>query len=351
MDKLNILDCTIRDGGYVNNWNFTQEQVKNLYQSLSNSGVDYMEIGFRREKIKDELSKFGPWYFCDEELLNNTLNDIKGCKIAVMAQLGTFSINNFIPKKDSKIDMVRVLMAYHGFNKKTDEEIDLKLLDEGIEQMNQLRKLGYEVSFNIGRIDKINENQLDIICKKISKVDLKYFYMADTYGELDLHSSKKYIDLFNKLLHDKYKTNIKVGFHAHNNLQNATCKTLYASMLNIGSIDGTILGYGRGSGNACTELLVLDRIKNYKENYNFIPLFIFADKYLKNYKENIVDCSYNLIYVLTAYYGMHVNYAIEIIQKQDKMPIKEVITIYEKIIENKKNMFYYPNLITEYKNI
>lgn len=347
---MEILDCTIRDGGYVNNWNFTIDEVTKLYNSLSIANVDYMEIGFRRTKNEIDSKKFGPWYYCDEDLINKTIIELNDCKISIMAQLDTFEVSDFILKKDSKISMIRVLMAYHGFNKKTDDEIDMKLLEKGIEQMKELKKMGYELSFNIGRIDKISSAQLDIICKKISEVDIKYFYMADTYGELDLFSTKKYIDLFKYYLNEKYKTNIQVGFHAHNNLQNATSKTLYASMLGVGAIDGTILGYGRGSGNACLELLLIDRVKNYNKKHNFKEIMKYGDKYIKGYKENYSNCSYNLLYVLAAHYGFHINYAIELIEKVEKMNMEKIFQIFDEILKQKKNMFYYNDLITSIIN-
>ncbi len=342
---MEIIDCTIRDGGYVNDWKFSKKQVSELYDSLNSAGVDYMEIGFRREKNESDISKFGEWYFCDESLLNETIIEKKKCKIAVMAQLDTFEIDNFIHKKDSKIDMIRILMAYHGFNKKTDDQIDVKLLDKGIEQMKELRKMGYELSFNIGRIDKLSDEQLDFICKKISEVDLKNFYMADTYGSLDLFSTKKYVELFKYLLEEKYKTNIKIGFHAHNNFQNATPKTLYALQCGASSIDGTVLGFGRGSGNASTELLLIDLNKNFGKNYNFREILKYADKNIKGYQDDNSDCSYNLLYVLAATYGFHVNYAIEFIEKLPKMDMANILKIFDEILKRKMNMFYYGDLI------
>ena len=97
-----LLNCTIRDGGYINNWEFTKEQVLDCYKSVTEGNIDYFEIGFRREKNKKEVGKFGQWYNASEELINETIQDYQGCKIAIMAQLGTFEITDFVPKKIPK---------------------------------------------------------------------------------------------------------------------------------------------------------------------------------------------------------------------------------------------------------
>ena len=344
-----IFDCTIRDGGYVNDWKFTDEQVYNCYESSSKSGTDYCEIGFKRTENEKDKVKFGKWYFCTEDTINNALKDYKGCKVAVMAQIGTFSISDFTEKKNSKIDMVRVLMAYHGFNKKTDNEIDMETLKKGIQQMQELINMGYEVTFNIGRIDKLTNIQLKTICEKVSKVDIKYFYMADTYSSLDINSTKDLIvnvkNIFNEL-----NTDVKIGFHAHNSMQNGTSKAIQAIKNGVDIIDGTVIGYGRGPGNAALELILIYLNQNTECNYKFQYIFEYADKYLCNYKQNSSNCNYNLIYVLASYYGCHVNYAIELIEKQPKMPMNSVFELFNRINNIDKNNFYYNNLINDILN-
>ena len=168
MTDIKLLDCTIRDGGYVNDWKFTNEQVRECYTACSKSGVDYMEIGFRNLKTPNLVNKYGKTFFCDEEYLNNIVGDIDGCKLAVMVTINAFDIKDFIPKEQSKISLVRVLMAYHGAKNGDDNVLDVKQLMEGMEQINQLIELGYDISFNVGRIDKMNKNQLYEICKVLS---------------------------------------------------------------------------------------------------------------------------------------------------------------------------------------
>ena len=175
MVDVKLLDCTIRDGGYVNDWKFSDEQVRNLYIKCSESDIEYMEIGFRNYKKKVFLEKYGKPFFCDEDYINNVIGDYNGCKIAVMVTIDEFDMNVFVPKEFSKISLVRILMAYHGSKNGDDNILDMKQLKNGIVQSNQLIKLGYTVSFNIGRIDKMNKSQLYDVCKLLSETQIKYF--------------------------------------------------------------------------------------------------------------------------------------------------------------------------------
>ena len=127
MTKIKLLDCTIRDGGYVNDWKFTKTQVRECYKACSTSGVDYMEIGFRNFRKKELLEKYGDSFFCTEEYINSVVENVEhGSKIAVMVTINAFDIKDFIQKSESKISLVRVLMAYHGAKNGNDDVLDIK---------------------------------------------------------------------------------------------------------------------------------------------------------------------------------------------------------------------------------
>jgi hypothetical protein len=119
IEELEIESEKLRN--FIIDGNFTDEQIKNCYISCSNSGVDYMEIGFRNFNKPELVKKYGPSFFCYEDYLNKIIGDIDGCKIAVMVTINAFDLNDFVPKSQSKIDMVRVLMAYHGSKNKSDD--------------------------------------------------------------------------------------------------------------------------------------------------------------------------------------------------------------------------------------
>jgi 4-hydroxy 2-oxovalerate aldolase len=342
MKDIKIFDCTIRDGGYVNDWKFTDEQMIECYKACSTSNVEYMEIGFRNFKKKDLLEKYGPSFFCEEEYLNRIIGDYHGCKIAVMVTINAFDISDFIPKEQSKISLVRVLMAYHGSKNKSDEILDIKQLMDGVDQINQLSELGYEISFNIGRIDKMSNNQIYEVCKILSETKIKYFTMADTYGSVDLDYIEKLVPYVKFLFKDVFQNNnIEIGFHAHDNCSNATCKALHSLKFGATMIDGCSLGYGRGSGNAKTELIMMDLNKNYGKEHDFINIIEFGDKYLINYKECLNNLCYNIVYALASYFGCHVTYAIEIVENYEKKDIRHIYNLFKMLKETGKNMFYW----------
>lgn len=345
MEKIELLDCTIRDGGYVNNWKFTDEQMKECYNACSKSGIDYMEIGFRNIKKKEFLDKYGPSFFSDEDYINSIVGEQESnCKIAVMVTINEFNISDFVPKNQSKISLVRVLMAYHGGKNKDDSILDIKQLNEGIIQMNQLIELGYDVAFNIGRIDKVSFEQLSEVAKLLLETKIKYFVMADTYGSVDHDYIEKLIPYVKQLFNT---SQIKIGFHAHDNCTNATTKALYALKYGADIVDGCVLGFGRGSGNAKTELLMMDLNKNHNKNYNFINIMEFGNNNLINYKECTNNLCYNVVYALASYVGCHVTYAIDIIEVYDKMKISDIYNIFIELKRLNKHMFHYSSLFKE----
>ena len=351
MCNIKILDCTIRDGGYVNDWKFTKEQVRNCYIASSNAGCDYMEIGFRNIKTPDLLSKFGETQFCTEDYIKEVVGDINGCKIAVMVTINKFDFNDFVNACDSKISLVRVLMDYHGGKDKSDDILDIKTLEDGIKQINKLSDMGYEIAFNIGRIDKISKNQLYEVCKLISSTKIKYFVMADTYGSVDLDYIEKLLPYVKFLFKDVFLNHdIGIGFHAHNNCSNGTEKALHSLKFGATIIDGTSLGYGRGSGNAKLELLMMNLNKNYNKKYNFIDIIQFGDSQLINYKDCQNNMCYNVIYAITSYFGAHVTYGIDIIENIEKTDTKVLYNVFKKLSEMKKHMFHNPKLFNEILN-
>ena len=118
-------------------------------------------------------------------------------KIAVMAQMGTFTSDDFVPRKDSLVSMVRILIAYHCVNK-DDSVLNIELIKETCEMVTKLKELGYEVTVNVGRIDKMSDKQIEQTCKLISECKPVYFYIADTYGNLGITKMNYILDVIKK---------------------------------------------------------------------------------------------------------------------------------------------------------
>jgi 4-hydroxy 2-oxovalerate aldolase len=335
-----LLDCTLRDGGYVNNWRFTDEQVMSCYSACCDAGIEYIELGFRNRRTESNLAKYGSTFFCTEEFISRVTDGKTGCDVAVMVTINEFDIADFIPASHSKIKLVRVLMAYHGGKNGDDNVLDIKQLKDGISQIRELVALGYKVSFNLGRIDKVGNDQLREVCSMISATPISYFVMADTYGSVTLDMVEVLIPYVRSLL----PSSIRIGFHAHDNCSDGTAKALHALKHGADIIDGCILGFGRGSGNAKTELLAMRS----SERYKILPLIEYGDKHIVSYKDCIGITSYNVVYALAAYFGCHVSYAIDIIEKHDKMSIASIYTAFQRMKAHNRHMFYDARLFMTY---
>jgi len=320
----------MRDGGYLNNWYFSKEQARACYSAVKDCGIEYCEIGFRRNEHIN-----GPWFYTPESLIKETFENIvvPECKLALMAQMGTFTIDDFVPRSESLISMVRVLIAYHCKDK-DDTKLDIELIIETVDMCKKLRDLGYEVCINIGRIEKISDYQLMQIFDIIKDIPIEYFYIADTYGNLGIYKMR------NILLNIKKYYNGKIGFHGHDNLKNASVKAIDALYNGADIVDVTFNGFGRGSGNAKSEY-VLAHFQD-TEKYKLLPSLIYTDKWIESYKNSGIP------YLLTGLKSMHVNYAIEVIEKHDNITIEQVWDVFNKIIKMDKHHFYSSEILTQY---
>ena len=327
---MKLFDCSMRDGGYVNNWFFTKEHAKACYNAVKECGIEYCELGFRRKEHTN-----GPWFYTPESLVNETFGDIvvPECKLAIMAQMGTFTIDDFVPKSESHITMVRVLIAYHCKNK-DDTKLDTDLIHETVEMCKKLKELGYEVSINIGRIDKMSDEQIRETCEIINDAPIEYFYLADTYGNLGIYKTRSIIENVKKYFKGS------IGFHAHDNLKNASVKAIDALYNGADIIDITFGGFGRGSGNAISEY-TLAHMEN-KGGYSLLPALIYADKWVESYKKSGIP------YLLSGIKSMHVNYAIEVIEKHENLTMQQVWDVFNKIVEMDKHHFYSSEILTQY---
>ena len=186
-----VLDATIRDGGLCNNFEFTDEFVTELYKTNIKSGVDYMEFGYRASKNLFDPEKFGKWKFCDEEDIRSIVGDnVSDLKIAVMADVGRCDFKeDFVPKSESVIDMVRVACYIHQ-------------IPAAIEMIEHFHNLGYETTCNIMAISQANNDQLDEALEMLGNSSVDVVYLVDSYGSLYPESAgalaKKYLEMGEK---------------------------------------------------------------------------------------------------------------------------------------------------------
>jgi 4-hydroxy 2-oxovalerate aldolase len=308
--KAKILDCTIRDGGYLNNWDFSIDLVKDLYRSVSKSGVDYIEIGFRSTNKYFDPKDVGIWRFTPEELVNNIVGNIAGVPISLMIDFEKADLSDIPLAVDSKVFLYRI--AVHKD----------KLLN-AIEFANNVVDMGYEVAIQIMGIVSYTENDFQKIMPSLTSSKLTYVYFADSYGSLLPKDIEKYINILRQ-------TNKLLGFHPHNNMQLAFSNSLTAIDHGIDIVDGTVFGMGRGAGNMPLEALITYCQKSVDKNkYNALPIFDLINKYFLTLMEEH-PWGYNLPYLVSGAYEVHPNYA-KNLTKKDEYTIEDISSVLQVI--------------------
>lgn len=292
-DDIKVLDATVRDGGLCNNFEFTDEFVRALYETNVRCGVDYMEFGYKASKRLFDKSKFGKWKFCDEEDIRKIVGDNDSeLKIAVMADVGRCDYKtDFIPKSESVIDMVRVACY-------------INQIPAAVDMIEYFHSLGYETSCNIMAISQATEAQIDSALDMIGKSSTDVVYLVDSYGSFYPESSaalaKKYVEFAEKC-------GKKIGFHAHNNQNLAFANTIETLSYGVSFLDATANGMGRGAGNCAMELL-LGFLKNPK--YSLFALLTFIEEYMLPLKQSGVKWGFDIQYMITGLMNCHPREAI-----------------------------------------
>ncbi len=291
-EDIKVFDCTIRDGGLVNNYHFSDEFVKGVYETCVKAGVDYMEIGKNNSPTLQSPEEFGAWNFCKEGDIRRIVGDNDtNLKIAVMSDIGRVVKDELLPASESVVDMVRIATYVHQ-------------IPEAIELINDAHAKGYETTCNIMAISKSFDDELDQVLEMVSKTPVDVIYIADSFGSFYPEQINKLTEKYTKVAKSVGK---QVGIHAHNNIQLAFANTIEAMMYGTSYLDVTISGLGRGAGNCSMELL-LGFLKNPK--YNQLPVLEFIEKYMVQLEKEL-DWGYSIPYMITGQLNEHPRSAIK----------------------------------------
>lgn len=295
---IKVVDCTLRDGGLVNDFFFTDDFVKELYEANIKSGVDYMEFGYKASKELFDVKKFGKWKFCDDKDIRTVVGDNKtDMKIAVMADVGRCDFKkDILNKKDSPVDLVRVATY-------------INTIPAAVEMIEDCTKKGYETTVNIMAVSKSNDVDIDAALELLCQSSVGTVYLVDSYGSLYPEQVRRLCDKYLEAA-DKYGK--KVGIHAHNNQQLAFANTTEAIIKGVSYLDATVSGLGRGCGNCPSELL-LGFLKNPK--YRINPLLKFVENHIVPLRESGVIWGYDVPYLLTGILNQHPKTAIQFIRE------------------------------------
>ena len=284
-EKIKVLDCTIRDGGLINNHDFDTRFVREVYKALSEAGVDYMEIGYKNSKRLFSPKEFGKWKFCDDGDINKVIEGIESkTKISVMVDVDRVDVEDVVPRKDSPVAMMRVA-SY------------VKDIDKAIYLVNHFADKGYETTVNIMAISRALDNELTECLhqlEKESKTDC--VYIVDSFGALYQETTEFLIKKAKSILKTK-----EVGMHAHNNQQLAFGNTIEAIIHDANFVDGTVYGLGRAAGN-CPLELILGFLKNPK--FDIRPILDLISKEFIPLREKI-EWGYIIPYAITGILDEH----------------------------------------------
>lgn len=296
---IKVVDCTIRDGGLVNNFYFDDEFVRNLYTANVAAGVEYMEFGYKASKEIFDVKEFGKWKFCDEQDIRDIVGDNNtDLKISVMADVGrTDYKKDIIPKTDSVIDMIRIATY-------------INTIPAAIEMIHYCAEMGYETTINIMAVSTAAESELDLALDLLAQSEVGTIYLVDSYGSLYPEQIRRLADKYLKVA-EKYGK--KVGIHAHNNQQLAFANTIEACTVGVSYLDATMSGMGRGAGNCNMELL-LGFLRNPK--YSLNPVLKFLQNKMLPLKKTGLVWGCDVQYMLTGQQNQHPRTAIAFTAEQ-----------------------------------
>ncbi|MDD5432677.1 MAG: aldolase catalytic domain-containing protein [Candidatus Omnitrophica bacterium] len=302
-EKIKVLDCTIRDGGLMNNHDFDMHFVRAVYKAISEAGIDYMEIGYKNSKRLFNQKEYGKWKFCEDGDIKEVIHGIKSqTKISVMVDVDRVDVEDVLPKKDSPVDMIRVATY-------------VKDVDKAIFLANHFSDKGYETAVNIMAISRALDNELTEALEQLEKeCKAKIVYIVDSFGSLYQETTEFLIKKAKDILKSK-----EVGMHAHNNQQLAFGNTIEAIIHNANYVDGSIYGLGRAAGNCPTELL-LGFLKNPK--YDIRPILDVISKEFVPLQKKI-EWGYFIPYAITGILDEHPRTAIALRESDKKENYRE----------------------------
>lgn len=334
MSIIRLLDCTLRDGGYVNDWEFGHNNLISIFERLVDSGTDIIEIGFLDDRRPfDNNRSIMPDTASAEKIWG------KICKrpqiVVGMIDYGTCKIENLQPCAESFIDGIRVIFKKH-------------IMKEALEYCAQVKQLGYKVFAQLVSITSYSKDELLELIRIVNDVRPYAVSMVDTYGLL----TPKDLLYYYEILDRNVLPEIQIGFHAHNNFQlgyaNAITFMEKETLHDI-VVDATLYGMGKSAGNAPIELVARYMNDKFKTGYEIPPM-------LEAISESVMDFyakspwGYQMLYYLSAANKCHPNY-VSCLYGKENLSVSKVDAILRQIEPDEKKLLYDRNAVeTVYDN-
>ncbi|MBI5162518.1 MAG: aldolase catalytic domain-containing protein [Magnetospirillum sp.] len=299
-----VLDCTLRDGGYYNNWDFAPDTVRRYLEAVGNAAIDVVEIGLRSPAQKGYA---GPFAYCSDAFLD-TLAVPETVTLGVMINASQYRNGDvanlglidrlFGERSTSRVGLVRIAAHY--------DEVDAA---RGIAE--HLKHLGYTVGFNLMQVGGRPQSHVSDVARRVAAwetVDVLYF--ADSLGNMGVRDVE---DIVAALRTDWTGA---LGIHAHDNMSAALGNTLRALELGVEWLDATIFGMGRGAGNTRTEYLLIELERRGHRGYHPDALFPLVLGPF-NELQRAHQWGPNLFYFLSGAYKIHPSYVQEMLSSTE----------------------------------
>lgn len=332
-----LLDCTLRDGGYVNNWEFGYDQIVEIFERLVSSGVDFIEVGFLDEKATFDR---GRTVLPDTASVNRMFEGIsKGESLVLgMIDYGACGIERLQPCEETFLDGIRVIY----------KEAKMR---EALKFCAEVKKLGYKVFAQMVSVTTYTDERLAEYARLVNEVMPYATSMVDTYGLLD----EEHLCHIYGILDENLDERICVGYHAHNNFQLGYANAKH--FLSLGSkrgllADGTLYGMGKSAGNAPLELLMMFRNEKQGADYHVTQALEAIDNVIMEIYQRQY-WGYNLFYYIASSMHCHPNYVSRLMNKRT-LSVKQIRDILGNLAPEKSLLYdeaYIEKLYREYQSI
>ena len=310
--EIEVLDCTIRDGGLMNDHKFKDVVVRAVYQACIDAGIDYMEFGYKASKKIYSTQEFGPWKFCDEDDIRRIVGDNDtNLKLSVMADAERTDYHeDILPRDESVLDIIRVATYIHQ-------------IPTAIDMIKDAADKGYETSCNLMAISTVQESQIRSALDELADSPVETIYVVDSFGALYGEQIRDYTLMY--LEHAK-PAGKAVGIHTHNNQQSAYANTVEALIQGATKLDGSLAGLGRGAGNCPMELLV-GFLHNPKLSLR--PLLKCIRDYIEPMREEL-QWGYSIPYMITGQLNQHPRAAMRFMDETDA---KDIVSFFDSVLD------------------
>ena len=320
MKAVTLIDCTLRDGGFINDWRFGNQAIKNIFGKLDKAGVDFIEIGYiRNDAPVDTDRTVFPHTLAVVEMLSSL--ERGNAKVSVLMDFGECSLENIHPREKTNIDLFRVTFKKHS-------------ISDVIPFLKEIHARGYDVAVQPVSVTSYSEDNMLQLIDRLNSLKLSSVAVVDTYGLMHWNETEKYFRLLDKNL----APGINLGYHAHNNFQmgygNSLMLCTFPTERNI-MIDASLYGMGKSAGNTNLELIAMHLNRTRNANYDLVSLIEGIDSEITKLRPE-APWGYSLKYYFAALHACQPNYADFVLER---FPISVANEILAKMDTEKKLVF------------